>query len=118
LLANNKFIENWAFIEDSLNKNVYITNYINNTLLKIYNFKNNFDITLYELYTPELDDSNILISPDKRFVTDKPDNFEEYTKVNNYGTLFNDVNNEVILTITISDYNKHKYYPIVKINKI
>lgn len=118
LLANNKFIENWTFIEDPLNKNVYITNYINNTLSKIYNFKNNFDITLYELYAPELDDSNTSISPDKRFVTDKPDNFDEYTKVNNYGTLFNEVNNEVILTITISDYNKHKYYPIVKINKI
>ena len=31
---------------------------------------------------------------------------------------FKDVNNEVILTITIDDYKNYKYYPTVKINKI
>ena len=36
----------------------------------------------------------------------------------NYKTEFKDVNNEVILTITIDDYKNYKYYPTVKINKI
>jgi hypothetical protein len=42
---------NWNVISDVLNIESYITNYINNTLIKLYDFRNNFDLTLYKKYS-------------------------------------------------------------------
>jgi len=64
----------------------------------LYNFKGNFDVTLYKKYDePEL----------QNFEIDQ-----------NYKTEFKDINNEVILTITVSNYENYIFYPTVKINKI
>jgi len=41
----------------------------------------------------------------------------EYEIETNYKTEFKDINNEVILVITINDYENYIYYPTVKINK-
>ena len=118
MLSLTNFVNNWENISNQLNINIYINNYINKTLSKVYNFRNNFDVVLFELYTPELDNIDKSIDPFERFVTEKPSNFENYTKTNNIKTTFENINNEVILTLEISNYNKYKFYPIVKINKI
>ena len=118
MLSLTNFVNIWENISNQLNINIYINNYINKTLSKVYNFRNNFDVVLFELYTPELDNIDKSIDPFERFVTEKPSNFENYTKTNNIKTTFENINNEVILTLEISNYNKYKFYPIVKINKI
>lgn len=110
-----EFTNNWKTIKNNINTKVYINNYINNVLYNFYNFKGNFDIELYEQYTEKLSDSKASV----HFAIEKEKiDMNEATLSKNYKTEFKDVNNEVILTITIDDYENYIYYPIVKINKI
>lgn len=110
---NETFVNNWQSISNVTNTKIYINNYINNVLYNIFNFKGEFDVMLFKQYDEAVADK----SAEEHFIKDAGilTNPEIDT---NYKTEFKDVNNEVILTITIDDYKNYKYYPIVKINKI
>ena len=103
---------NWNVISDVLNIESYITNYINNTLIKLYDFRNNFDLTLYKKYSAKH------LEPHQIFVKEQPEDFNEYEIDTNYTTEFTELNNELILTLTINTYGNYYLYPIMKINKI
>ena len=112
------FVNNWANIKKKSNINqtntkIYINNYINNVLYNLYNFKGNFDVTLYKQYNESLKNGQA----SKHFIVEQP-NLKNFEIDQNYKTEFKDINNEVILVITISDFENYIYYPIVKINKI
>lgn len=113
-IISSSFINNWNTIKNQLNINTYINNYINNTLSNIYNFRNNFDVILYKLYAPQISASD----PYNYFISSTPDNLDDFEVTNNIKTIIENINNEVIITITVSNYNKYKYFPIIKINKI
>jgi len=110
---NEIFVNNWQSISNVTNTKIYINNYINNVLYNIFNFKGEFDVMLFKQYDEAVADK----SAEDHFIKDAGilANPEIDT---NYKTEFKDVNNEVILTITIDDYKNYKYYPTVKINKI
>jgi len=115
LFNKQSFVNNWKTITEQTDVNIYINNYINNVLYNIYNFKGDFDIILYKQYNETVSNepaaSHFILNSDNLDI----DNFEID---NNYKTEFKDINNEVILTITIDNYKNYKYYPTVKINKI
>lgn len=110
---NEEFVNNWKSISNFSNVNTYINNYINNVLYNIYNFKGDFDVILYQKYTEKLRNE----SADKHFIMEE-NSLNQYEVTQNYKTEFENINNEVILTITISDFENYIYYPTVKINKI
>lgn len=107
------FIDNWKTITEQTNVNIYINNYINNVLYNIYNFKGNFDVTLYKQYN-----ETVVNEPAVNHFILNSENLDNFEIDTNYKTEFKDINNEVILTITIDNYENYKYYPTVKINKI
>jgi len=82
-------------------------------LYNLYNFKGNFDVTLYKKYD-ELIRNKIA---KEHFIYDEPE-LQNFEIDQNYKTEFKDINNEVILTITVSNYENYIFYPTVKINKI
>lgn len=51
------------------------------------------------------------------FVKETPKNIEEYEVETNIKTEFEEVNNEIILTLSIPKYTNYYFYPIVKIFK-
>jgi len=107
------FVNNWKNISKITNTNIYINNYITNVLYNIYNFKGNFDVVLYKQY-----DEFMANKPASDHFVLEPNMLTDYEIDTNYKTEFKDINNEVILTITIDNYENYKYYPTVKINKI
>ena len=107
------FINNWKNISKITNTNIYINNYITNVLYNIYNFRGNFDVVLYKQY-----DEFMSNRPATDHFVLEPNMLTDYEIDTNYKTEFKDINNEVILTITIDNYENYKYYPTVKINKI
>ena len=113
LFNKQSFVNNWKTITEQTDVNIYINNYINNVLYNIYNFKGNFDVILYKQYNESVANKDA----EYHFILDTA-TLENFEIDANYKTEFKDVNNEVILTITIDDYQNYIYYPIVKINKI
>lgn len=113
LFNKSEFTSNWKSITEQTNVNIYINNYINNVLYNIYNFKSNFDVSLYKQYN-----ETVANKPASSHFILETNNLNDFEIDNNYKTEFKDINNEVILTITIDNYKNYKYYPIVKINKI
>lgn len=113
LMNQQNFIDNWKNIKNYTNSKIYINNYINNVLYNLYNFKGNFDVTLYKKYD-ELIRNKIA---KEHFIYDEPE-LQNFEIDQNYKTEFKDINNEVILTITVSNYENYIFYPTVKINKI
>lgn len=112
LLNNETFRSNWNNAKDILNMTVYINNFITNTLTNIYSLISGFDVDVYRKYDP-----TIAITSTDLFMKDKPADIENYKVIKNISTKFEEINNEVILTISISDYEGYKYYPTVKILK-
>ena len=114
---NENFVNNWANIKknnaNQTNTKIYINNYINNVLYNLYNFKGNFNVALYKQYNELLQQGQA----SEHFILEQP-SLNEFEIDQNYKTEFKDINNEVILVITISDFKNYIYYPIVKINKI
>ena len=107
-------VNNWKGInKQQTDTKIYINNYINNVLYNIYNFKGNFDVILYKQYDEFVSNQPI----ENHFVLESGILTEPEIDTN-YKTEFKDINNEVILTITIDNFDNYKYYPIVKINKI
>ena len=112
------FVSNWLNIKkksgtNNTNTQIYINNYINNVLYNLYNFKGNFDIILYKQYNELLQQGQA----SEHFILEQPD-LNNFEVDQNYKTEFKDINNEVILVITITDFENYTYYPTVKINKI
>ena len=114
-LNHKSFVNNWKDIKNFASANIYINNYITNVLYNLYDFKGNFDITLYKKYSETIKKKK-LAKDHFIYSVSKNQKFDEIEQ--NYKTEFKDINNEVILTITISDYQNFVYYPVVKINKI
>lgn len=116
----NSFVDNWKNVKNYTNVKVYINNYINNVLYNLYNFKGNFDIILYKKYVENaIKKDNIKDKSANYHFIMSTSNINEFDEIEtNYKTEFDDINNEVILTLTIYDYENYIYYPIVKINKI
>lgn len=110
---NKNLVNNWKGIKQQTDIKIYINNYINNVLYNIYNFKGNFDIILYKQY-----DEFVSSQPIEDHFVLEGGILSEPEIDTNYKTEFKDINNEVILTITIDNFDNYKYYPIVKINKI
>lgn len=110
---NENFVNNWKFVKQQTDTKTYINNYINNVLYNIYNFTGNFDVILYKQYDEFVSGQPI----ENHFILESGILTEPEIDTN-YKTDFKDINNEVILTITIDNFDNYKYYPIVKINKI
>lgn len=113
ILSQDTFISNW---KNDVNSKVYINNYINNILYNIFNFKDNFDVTVYKQYSETLKFKKDLANNHFIKNTESIKQFDGIEE--NYKTEFNEINNEIILTISISNFENYIYYPTVKINKI
>lgn len=107
-ISDSSLYNDWIITNDIGNIKTNINNYINNTLLKVYNFKNNLSIELYKKYT-----SNVISD----YFAKNVDSLEGYEIETNVNTVLSEVNNEIILTINIPNYDSYLYHPIVKIYK-
>lgn len=127
-IINSRFYNNWDVIDDSVNVKTYINNYINNTLINLFDFKSNILVELYKKYNPAGNKSlsNVLLNKNKSntrvestsaFIKQMPKDFNEYELEQSVKTELEEMNNEIILTITIAKYDNYYFYPIVKILK-
>lgn len=146
-ICESKLYDAWSITSDISSVRTNINNYINNTLYKIYNFKDNIDIKLYKQYvalnqiesntdgieeqivnynisTASEDEEHIDINNNTNTDVHVPLYFikedislGKFVLETNIKTILSEVNNEVILTINIPDYDGYVYHPVIKIFK-
>lgn len=105
------FIANWQ--KFNMVSNTYMNNYIVNTFIKYFKIS---DKTAFTLYEKTFGMTNTSLS----FLTSEPADFTTegiWRKSTNVGTSYKEVNSEIILTLTIKDYQHISYYPTIKLKK-
>jgi len=85
MLMNDKnFTSNWNNIGNANNRIVYINNYINNTIMKLYDIKNPV-VELYSKYDQTLFNNH---NSTDYFMKKMPNTLDEFNLINNIDTKF------------------------------
>jgi len=105
-----KFTDNWSELF-TINNDVYIKNYIKMSLLKYFDITDKKNFTLYsKTYGQTNQDFELSYT--------FPEDFDaNWNVVDNYESEYENINDEIILTVTISDYTNRKFYPTFKITR-
>jgi len=112
MMDETPLMSNWDCTGDVTNIRTYVSNYIDNVLIKLFDFSN-INIMMYKQAVP-----GASFNLTQQFVKEKPDDFHSYVIYDNIETTVSEVNKEYIVKINIPYENNALYYPFVKINRI
>lgn len=106
-MSNPVFTGNWS--ESFSDTNTSIKNYIASTISEIYNIQRSMEVKMYMKTVNNVENMNIELS--------RPEDMNEkdWTVIENYDTEFSTKNDELILTITMSEIKYATVHPQIKI---
>lgn len=89
----------------------FILNFLKKSMVKFFNINNQQELIVYK---KALTNNNSGVN----IIYEKPDDLDTWEVYTNYKSSYEEVNEELILTISISDFSNSQIYPLFKIKRI